>query len=239
METIEVNAVSQIYRDNNGNDFAALRNVSFQWKKGESIAVMGESGSGKSTLARIVAGLEKPSKGTLRIDGQDTVGWNQRKWREIRMQLQAVFQDATGTLSPSRSALQNAEEALYNLTSLNKRQRRERIYSLMEQMELKQEILETPVNRLSGGEQRRLGLLRSLAIEPRFLVLDEITAGLDLISAEAVLRVLREYQRTHECNYLLITHDESTAARLCSRLFEIDHGQIIHESVRYNENEGE
>lgn len=232
METIEVKGVSQSYADSNGNSFVALNSISFCWHAGESIAVMGESGSGKSTLARIVTGLEKPTTGAVYIDGEDVRSWKRHKWREKRTQLQAVFQDATGTLSPGRSVLQNAEEALCNLTTLSKAQRRERVMSLMEQMELKPEIIKTPVSRLSGGEQRRLGLVRSLAIEPRFLVLDEITAGLDLISAEAVLRVLKKYQRTHDCSYLLITHDESTAARLCSRLFEIERGQIIHESVR-------
>ena len=99
-------------------------------------------------------------------------------------------------------------------------------------MDLKPEVLSVPVSRLSGGEQRRIGLLRSLAVEPRFLVLDEVTAGLDLISAEAVLKVLQGYQKQHDCTYMVITHDVSTASRLCTRLFEVEHGQIIHQSVR-------
>ena len=70
-----------------------------------------------------------------------------------------------------------------------------------------------------------------LAVKPQFLILDEVTAGLDLLSTEAVLTLLREYQTTHDCAYLLITHDLSAASRLCSRLLEIDHGHIIHESV--------
>lgn len=232
METIVVENSSQIYLDSRGDRFTALDNVSLTWNFGESIAVMGESGSGKSTLARLIAGLEKPVSGRVLIDGVDTAKWKAGDWRTHRTQMQAVFQDAAGTLSPGRSVLQNAEEALCNLTSLTKKQRRKRILSLMEQMGLKPEVLSVPVSRLSGGEQRRIGLLRSLAVEPRFLVLDEVTAGLDLISAEAVLKVLQGYQKQHDCTYMVITHDMSTASRLCSRLFEVEHGRIIHQSVR-------
>lgn len=90
---------------------------------GESIAVMGESGSGKSTLARLIIGLEKPSLGEIRIDGENTAKWSGNTWRKHRTQLQAVFQDATGTLSPTRTVGQNAEEALVNLTTFTKQQR--------------------------------------------------------------------------------------------------------------------
>lgn len=232
METIELNDVSRRYTDSQGELFAALDHVSLEWRAGESIAVMGESGSGKSTLARLIIGLEPPTGGQVRIDGKDTSRWSFRMWRKNRTKLQAVFQDACGTLSPGRSTLQNAEEALCNLTSLTKEQRRERIKTLMELMELSTKLLEVPVGRLSGGEQRRMGLLRSLAVQPRFLVLDEVTAGLDLISTEAVLRVLKNYQSAYSCGYLVVTHDLSTASRLCSRLYEIEHGQIMRQSVQ-------
>lgn len=232
MESIVVENASQVYTDSHGDLFTALDQVSLTWNHGESVGIMGESGSGKSTLARMIAGLERPASGRVLLDGKDTSTWKSRDWLACRMELQAVFQDAAGTLSPGRSVLQNAEEALCNLTELSKSQRKDKILSLMEQMDLKPDILSVPVSRLSGGEQRRIGLLRSLAVEPRFLVLDEVTAGLDLISAEAVLKVLQTYKEQHDCEYLLITHDLSTASRLCNRLFEIDHGHIIHESVR-------
>lgn len=232
MEKIEVIDVSRRYTDNRGELFTALDHISLTWSAGESIAVMGESGSGKSTLARMIIGLEKPTTGQVRIDGEDTSGWSLRAWRKRRTELQAVFQDAGGTLSPGRSVLQNAEEALCNLTSLTKQQRRERITTLMELMELSPRLLKVPVSRLSGGEQRRMGLLRSLAVQPRFLIMDEVTAGLDLLSADAVLRVLENYQSEYDCSYLVVTHDLSTASRLCSTLYEVEHGQITSQSVQ-------
>lgn len=232
MESIVVKDVTRQYYDPNGNLFTALDHVSFSWKHGESIAVMGESGSGKSTLARLLIGLEKPSAGDILIDEQNTARWSNRRWRQLRTDLQAVFQDERGTLSPGRSVLQNAEEALCNLTSMTKAQRMARILELMAQLNLDPRLLETPIRQLSGGEQRRIGLLRALAVKPRFLILDEVTASLDLISAEAVIELLQAYQRKHECAYLMITHDRGAASRLCTRMLEIERGRIIHEAVQ-------
>ena len=232
MEKIVVKNLSRTYFDPGGNLFTALDNVSLEWHRGESVAVMGESGSGKSTLARLLIGLEKPSAGAVFIDDQNTAAWSHRKWRQYRTALQAAFQDERGTLSPGRSVYQNAEETLCNLTDMKKTKRRECILELMEQLHLSRELLRVPVRQLSGGEQRRIGLLRALAIKPQFLILDEVTAGLDLLSTEAVLSLLQEYQRSHDCAYLLITHDINAASRLCSRMLEIDHGRIVHEYVQ-------
>lgn len=232
MESLEVKGITQRYYDSNGNLFTALEDVSLRWERGESIAVMGESGSGKSTLARLLVGLERPGTGEITIDGRSTRGWSDRRWRQYRTDLQAVFQDERGTLSPGRSVMQNAEEALCNLTNMNRRQRRKHIRELMARLNLDEKLLETPVHMLSGGEQRRIGLLRALAVRPEFLILDEVTASLDLLSTDAVVRLLQMYQNEHDCGYLLITHDRSVAARLCSRMVEIDHGHIIHEAVQ-------
>lgn len=229
MESLEVKGITQRYYDSDGNLFTALEDVSLRWERGQSIAVMGERGSGKSTLARLMVGLEKPVAGEIAIDGQSTRGWSNRQWRRCRTDLQAVFQDERGTLSPGRSVMQNAEEALCNLTNMNRKQRESHIRELMARLGLDEKLLETPVRMLSGGEQRRIGLLRALAVRPAFLILDEVTASLDLLSTDAVVRLLQAYQKEHDCGYLLITHDRSVAARLCSHMIEIDHGHIFHE----------
>ena len=232
MEQIAVTHVSKDFPDTSGKPFSALRDISFTWAKGENISLMGESGSGKSTLARLMIGLERPSEGRILINGVDTTKWSLREWRKYRGKIQAVFQDAGGTLNPSWSTSQNVEEALVNLTDFSPSQRKKRIAELMEQTGLSQSLLDTPVRRLSGGEQRRLALLRSLSISPEFLILDEVTAGLDLISTEAVLQLLEKYEQEHDCAYLVITHDLQIASRLCEVIYEIEHGKITKKAVR-------
>lgn len=232
MDTINIENVSRYYNDMLGQKFVALDDVSLTWKNGESIAIMGESGCGKSTLAKILIGLENPSSGTVRFDNENTRLLSYRKWREYRADLQAVFQDSSGTLNPTRSTYANAEEALVNLTKLNKQQRKEKIFSLMSFMGLDKKLLDIPVKRLSGGEQRRIGLLRSLAVCPKFLILDEITAGLDIISTETIINLLKTYQNKYKCNYLVITHNINVAKSLCSKIIEISNGKIVCELIK-------
>ena len=231
MAILETKDLRKIYGSGE-NEVRALDGVSISIEEGEFVAVVGTSGSGKSTLARLMIGLERPSEGRILINGVDTTKWSLREWRKYRGKIQAVFQDAGGTLNPAWSTSKNVEEALVNLTDLSPSQRKNRIAELMEQTGLSQSLLDTPVRRLSGGEQRRLALLRSLSISPEFLILDEVTAGLDLISTEAVLQLLEKYEQEHDCAYLVITHDLQIASRLCEVIYEIEHGKITKKAVR-------
>lgn len=232
MDRIELEKLTRVYYDTQGESFCALDHVSLTWEEGHSIAIIGESGSGKSTLARLLIGLENPSEGRVLINGEDISKWGLREWRMHRADIQAVFQDASGTLNPAWSTSKNVEEALANLTDLSPLQRKKRISELMKQSRLRKELLNTPVRKLSGGEQRRLALLRSLSISPKFLILDEVTAGLDLISTEAVLQLLQKYKQEYNCAYLVITHDLQIASRLCEVIYEIEYGKFIRKAVQ-------
>lgn len=230
MEGVAVEHVTHSYReDDRGKTFIALRDISLTWQAGESLALMGESGSGKSTLARLCIGLETPASGRILLDGEDTTFWRFRDWQKHRVKLQAVFQDASGTLNPKRSVYQNMEEALINLTEQNAAQRRAVLEELMEHTGLEPSLLKTPVRQLSGGEQRRISLLRALSVHPDYLVLDEVTSGLDLISADAVLSTLEAYRNKFGCSYLFITHDWSNAGRLADRVLMIEDGMLKKE----------
>ena len=132
MDGLIAEHISKTYAGTHGLSFAALRDVSIRLEPGSFTSLVGESGSGKSTLARLLVGLEAPDQGAIFLDGEDTSGWSTEDWRKRRTKLQAVFQDASGTLNPMRSVRSNVEEAMVNLTSLSKRQRRERVGELME-----------------------------------------------------------------------------------------------------------
>ena len=151
MDGLIAENISKTYTGTHGLSFSALRNVSIRLEPGSFTSLVGESGSGKSTLARLLVGLEPPDQGTIFLDGEDTSSWSTEDWRKRRTKLQAVFQDASGTLNPMRSVRSNVEEAMVNLTSLSKRQRRERIGELMEL---------TPHGRTAFGDSRPAAIWR-------------------------------------------------------------------------------
>lgn len=232
MEGISVMEISKTYFDEKQHALQVLNRLSFSWNRSENIAVLGESGCGKSTLARLLIGLEHTTTGTIKLDGEDMSKWSPRRWRENRKRIQAVFQDASGTLNPARSVYHNVEEALCNLTDLDRSQRRKRIESLMELVHMRPDLLKVPTRQLSGGEQRRLSLLRALAIHPDYLILDEVTSGLDLISSNAVVEVLKKYHEEYGCAYLMITHDRQIAFQISQHIFEMQKGELVRELSR-------
>lgn len=232
MGEIRVANVTKFYGGERRADVKALDCVSLRWQEGESLALMGGSGSGKSTLARLILGLERPDTGDIRLDGISLAGLRFRAWRPYRKVLQGVFQDASGTLNPRLSAYRNMEEALLNLTHMTRRERRREIDGLMERFHLDRDLLRVPVRELSGGQQRRLSLIRALSVRPRYLVLDEVLSGLDTVSADAVLATLADYRDSYGCSYLLITHDAYSAYRLADRCLRLEGGRLAAEATR-------
>ncbi len=232
MGEMVVSKLSASYGSGRQRQVLALDQVSFRWREGESIAVMGSSGSGKSTLARLLLGLERPSAGTIRLDGVDLASLSAGAWRPYRRIVQGVFQDASGTLNPRFSAYRNMEEALLNLTDMTGRERRREIEGLMERFNLERQMLKVPVRSLSGGQQRRLSLLRALSVRPRYLVLDEVLSGLDRVSCDAVLETLADYRTGFGCSYLLITHDAYSAYRLADSCLLMEQGRLAGRAVK-------
>ena len=150
MDRIELNNLTRTYYDAQGETFCALDHAALIWEQGHSIAIMGESGSGKSTLARLLIGIEKPTSGIITWNGEDISRWKASAWREKRKHIQAVFQDASGTLNPARSVYSNVEEALRNLTKLDKQQRRGRIGELMELTHMDSHLLRVPIKAIKS-----------------------------------------------------------------------------------------
>ena len=234
MGEIVIRNMNKVYRGKSSGDFNALSNINLHIGKGENLAVLGESGSGKSTLARLLVGIEKPTSGEILLNGEDTTCWNYKKWRLNRKTIQAVFQDPSGTLNPARTAYENVEEALVNLTDKKKKARRKHILDLMCAVHMDYRLLETPVLRLSGGEQRRLSLLRAIAVEPDYLIMDEVTGGLDLISADAVLTLVENFAKLSGSSCILITHSKKEAMRIAKRAIIMQEGRIAEQGHLIN-----
>ena len=232
MEGIVAQNIRHSYRASDGKAFPVLHDVDLKILPGECVALIGESGSGKSTIARLLLGFEQPAAGRIWLDGMDATAWSAKRWRKHRKNIQGVFQDATGTLNPLRSVYRNMEEGLINLTSLDSDARKKEILRLMELFHMDQRLLKTPTRQLSGGEQRRVSLVRALALRPKYLILDEVTSGLDAISTDAVLCTLKNYRDHYGCAYLFITHDRTCAHRLADRILYMREGCLVREGIR-------
>lgn len=214
------------YSKGKNESFTALQHVDLQWNEDENIAVCGQSGSGKCTLARLLLGLEAPTGGEILLGPSRLNGLSYKQWPPNRRRLQGVVQDASESLNPAWSPYGNMEEGLLNLTDYSSQERRREIAGLMDRFGLDTRLLKLPVKALSGGQQRRVALVRALAVRPAMLILDEVLAGLDFLTADSVLSTLDDYRRSYGCAYLLITHDTYSAERLCDTQYVMEHGRL-------------
>ena len=211
--------------------FAAVDGVGIQLERGGVYGLVGRSGAGKSTLARLLAGLEAPDSGEVRIAGElvSTAGVARR--RELRRRVQLVFQDPGGALDPRQSVLRAVSEPLVVHERLDPAQRGERVGSLLASVGLGRgaDLLARRPRELSGGERQRVAMARALACEPTVLLLDEPVSALDASVRGQVLNLLGELRERLDLTMMLISHDVRVVAGACSRVGVMLAGRIVEE----------
>lgn len=232
---IKVNGLTKIYQLRKGNfgheDFVAVENASFDIKRGETVALVGESGSGKSTIAKMVLQLEKPTSGTIHIDGADLATLDSKGLFDLRSKLQPVFQDPYGSLDPLRNIGNTIMEPL-NIHSIGDRaSRHERVLELLDQVALPRELATRYPNELSGGQRQRVAVARGLALKPEILVLDEAVSALDVLVQAQILDLLAELQRELGLTYLFITHDLAVVRLIADRVCVMQSGRIVEQAT--------
>jgi putative ABC transport system ATP-binding protein len=208
-------------------DVPVLRDISLNILRGDFISLMGPSGSGKSTLLNLIAGIDKPTAGLLRIDGEDISQLSEgdlADWRASNIGF--IFQFYN--LMPVLTAYENVELPLL-LTNLNKSQRRERIHLTLGMVGLMDRMDHYP-NELSGGQQQRVAIARAVVTDPTILVCDEPTGDLDKQSATDVLNMLKELNGTLGKTIIMVTHD-AHAAEAAKRMVHLEKGELIDEVV--------
>jgi ABC-type lipoprotein export system ATPase subunit len=202
----------------------ALRGVSFEIARGESVALLGRSGSGKSTLLNLLGGLDRAGSGILRVAGRDLSGMSPRQLADYRLNtVGMVFQSFN--LIPGRTALQNVELPLV-LAGRPPRERRAAAAAALEAVGLGARMDHRP-NQLSGGEQQRVAIARALINDPPLLLADEPTGNLDSSNAAAVLELLTARIAKHGTTLIMVTHDEELAARVAVRTLRMKDGLFV------------
>ncbi len=203
--------------------FDALRGVSLDVRAGEFVAVVGKSGSGKSTLMHLLALLDRPSEGSVVVDGVDSRALKNRALNRLRNEhFGFVFQQFF--LTPTQSVLENVTLPLA-IAGIRPKERKRRGMAALEQLELADKAKARPAT-LSGGQKQRVVIARALVNDPSVIFADEPTGNLDSVTGALVEDILFDLNRTHGITIVMVTHDEELAARCDRRLFLKDGREV-------------
>ncbi len=224
---IEVDSLHKTVRDATG-ELPILSDVAFRVEAGETLAIVGASGSGKSTLLGLLAGLDLPTSGSVRLLGHDLFGLDEDGRAAVRgSHVGFVFQSFQ--LLPHLTALENVMLPLELQGDVGAADMRRRATVLLERVGLGARLSHYP-RTLSGGEQQRVALARAFVTEPDILFADEPTGSLDTATGEAVIALMFELNRSAGSTLVLVTHDRSVAAR-CGRILTIEAGHLVGDEI--------
>lgn len=208
----------------------AVDGVSFKIEQGETLGVVGESGCGKSTLGRLVLHLLDITGGRVFFEGEDVTSVNKKKLRELRAQMQIIFQDPFSSLNPRMTVSQAIAEPLQIEGKLSKLQIDERVRELMQTVGLADRLTNTYPHELDGGRRQRIGIARALALDPKFIVCDEPVSALDVSIQAQILNLMQDLQEKMGLTYIFITHDMSVVKYISHHICVMYLGQLIEKS---------
>ena len=204
----------------------AVNNATLTVRAGETVGVVGESGSGKTTLALAIMRLIK-SEGQIRFQGQDIDGLNQKQMRPLRTDMQIVFQDPYGSLSPRMTVAQIIAEGLTIHDIDPSRDRREMVAEIMGEVGLDSALMDRYPHEFSGGQRQRIAIARAMILRPKLLVLDEPTSALDMTVQVQIVELLRDLQQKYQLAYLFISHDLKVVRALSHKVMVMKQGDVV------------
>jgi oligopeptide/dipeptide ABC transporter ATP-binding protein len=212
----------------------AVDGVSFYLRENETVGLVGESGCGKTTIGRTVLRLCEPSGGRIVFDGRDITNMSRSELRPLRREMQMIFQDLDAGLNPKMRVRDILREALTVYERPSDAEITKRVRELLEQVNLKDSKLGNFPSELSGGEKRRVGVARVLAVGPRLIVADEPTSALDVSIQAQVVNLLRDLQKDLGLTYLFISHDLPVVELISQKVAVMYLGRIVEMGLAEN-----
>lgn len=209
--------------------FEAVKGISLQLKQGETLGIVGESGSGKSTLGRALIGL-LPSTGKIEFKGQNMASLSDKERFDLKKDMQMVFQDPYGSLSPRMTIGEIITEGLtVHRPYLNKKEHMQKARDVLREVRLDPASINRYPHEFSGGQRQRIAIARALILEPSFILLDEPTSALDRSVQLTVIDLLKDLQKKHNIGYLFISHDLSVVKALSDRVLVMQKGEVMEQ----------
>ncbi len=217
-----------------GEVVKAVDGVSLEIRRGETLGLVGESGCGKSTLGRVLAALMPATAGSIIFEGKDLTKLTGRRLRQVRRQLQIIFQDPFASLDPRMTVGEILAEPLENFGVAPGRQRKLRIQELLRVVGLNPNFTNRYPHEFSGGQRQRIGIARALALNPSLIICDEPVSALDVSIQAQIINLLQDLQREFSLTYLFIAHDLAVVRHLSSRVAVMYLGKIVEVADRFD-----
>lgn len=224
---VEVNNLRKYFQTKKGM-LHAVDDVSFTIRKGETLGLVGESGCGKSTLGRVMIRLLDATSGEVKFWGEDILKYSSGRMKAMRKKVQIVFQDPYSCLNPRLSVSELiAEPLVVNKVFSSSAERVKKIRELMDTVGLAQRLVNSYPHELDGGRRQRVGIARSLALSPEFIVLDEPVSALDVCIQAQILNLLNSLQRQFGYTYVFISHNLSVVKHVSDRIAVMYLGKVV------------
>ena len=215
-------SITKLYKSFDENH--VLRGIDLELCKGENLVVLGRSGTGKSVLIKIIVGLLKPDSGTVKVFDKEVAKLDKKELRELRLKIGFLFQHSA--LYDSMTIRENLEFPLVrNKRHISRKEIDESVKDVLEAVDLSDTINQLP-SELSGGQQKRIGLARTLIMKPEIIFYDEPTAGLDPLTSGEINDLINEVQEKYKTSSIIITHDLTCAKDTGDRIFMMEKGNM-------------
>ncbi|MCD7992980.1 MAG: ATP-binding cassette domain-containing protein [Clostridia bacterium] len=208
----------------------AVDDVNFSIRTGETLGVVGESGCGKSTMGRAILRLHEPTSGKVYFEGKDILGYNKKQLKDLRKDMQIIFQDPFASLNPRMTVSEAIIEPLLvqGIYKANERAAiTQQVEKIMNLVGLAKRLVNTYPHELDGGRRQRIGIARALAVNPKFIVCDEPVSALDVSIQAQILNLMQDLQEELNLTYMFITHDLSVVRHFSNDIVVMYLGQMV------------
>ena len=227
---LEVNHLKKYFFTKTGL-LHAVDDITFKVEKGQTIGVVGESGCGKSTLGRVILHLLAATDGQILYNGEDITNPSKERLHKLRRDMQMIFQDPFSSIDPRQTVSQIIGEPflIYKICK-NSEEYRKRVHEIMDTVGLAARLENSYPHELDGGRRQRIGIGRSLALTPKFIVCDEPVSALDVSIQAQILNLMRDLQIQRDLTYIFITHDLSVVKHISNRIIVMYLGVMVEEA---------